>query len=187
MTTIRDGTGSGSLVKVGSDNRLSVRAENVSSLAVASAEGARAFSANTGSARIALTAAAGESAVLYLRNDSESPLSVGGLFASSSQPGVWRFYRNPTGGTITTAGTTISPVQLNFASARQFDGLLKYGASGQTITGGTVLALGYVMQGFRALPLDGAAILTTGSTFGLTFTPDADTLVTATAVVSFLE
>lgn len=176
MARIEDGTGSGFFAKVTSDNKISVQAESIPSLAVASATREDAFVANTGSALFAITTGA-ERGVLYLQNTSPFPLSVGGISASVSATivatapaaGVFRLYRQPSS-SIATVTTPVSPVQLNFASSKGFTGSVLIG-DGSTAYGGggTALALGAVQTGFTELQLAGAAILGTSDSIAVTY------------------
>lgn len=187
MTTIRDGTGNGTFAKVTSDNKLAVKGEIASGLGAASLERQAAFSFNSS---IQLTANnAATSTVCHIQNNSSVSFVLGGIYASSTQPGLWTMYRNPTGGTIISAGTLIDPVQMNFGSAREFDGLFYLGSSsGLTTTGGTAVALGYTPVGFSALPLDGAIVMPTSTTMSLSFFNNSGTnaLVTFSVVGAYV-
>jgi len=187
MTTIKDGTGGGHLVRVTDNNRLAVTSESLSALAVASADRSDAYTATTGTAQIFCANAAGESGVLWIQNASQTQLALSGIYASASANGIWRIYRNPTSGTLLSGGTVVSPTNLNFASAKKFDGEVRYGASGTTATGGTIVALGLVLPGFRILPLEGGLVLSASNSMALTFEPaGTDSSVTATAVLSYV-
>lgn len=48
MTTIRDGTGNGTIARVNSENRLAVTTENFSNIAIASAVRSQAYSIGSG-------------------------------------------------------------------------------------------------------------------------------------------
>lgn len=192
MARIEDGTGTGYAVGVTSTNRLLTSSESVPSLAIASATRSDAFviNSNTGTATGLVTAlvAGTESGVLYIQNNSLFPLSIGGFSAGTSNAGVWKIYKDVTGGTLTSAGTATTPQQLNVASAKTFLGsALRANASGQTVTGGTVVALGYVAAGFQELQLAGALILGQGDTIALTFTPiGANADVCANVICAYL-
>lgn len=186
MARIEDGTGRGYAAAVNGTNRLVVQSESIPSIAIASAEREDAFIATTGQQVSALNAA-GESGVLYLKNLSPSPLAIGGIQASTDQAGIWRLYRQPTGGTLLSGGALISPAQLSFSSSKPFTGEARRGASGLTVTGGSVISLGRVPASFINLELQGAAILGTSDALALTFEPEsADSLVTASIIVAYL-
>jgi hypothetical protein len=185
MTTIRDGTGNGTVARVNSENRLAVTTENFSNIAIASAVRSQAYSVGSGSSSLSLTAAAGESTVLYVKNNSENTLLIDNFAVSGDQAGVWTLYRNPTGGTITTSGTTITPVNLNYSSGGTLDGDAILGADGLTTTGGDVVLRGRVPAAFISLDIKDAIALGNGSVFTLTFTPEADADVTVFALVAY--
>lgn len=192
MARIDDGTGQGFVAGVSSTNRLLVNAESVPSIAIASATRADAYTVNTdtGTATGLVTGlvAGVESGVLYVLNTSGFPLSIGGFFASTTGVGVFKLYKDPTGGTLLSGGTIVLPQQLNVASGKVFIGSARRAnASGQTVTGGSVVALGYVTAGFQELQLAGALILGTNDAVALTFTPiGANADVSGTVVCAYL-
>jgi hypothetical protein len=192
MARIEDGTGFGYVAGVTSTNRLLTSSESVPSLAIASATRSDAFVVNTdtGTATGLITGlvAGTESGVLYIANASPFPLSLGGLSAGSTGAGVWKIYKDVTGGTLLSAGTPTTPSQLNVASSKPFTGsAIRANASGQTVTGGTVVALGYVTAGFNELQLAGALILGQSKAIALTFTPiGANADVTASVICAYL-
>lgn len=187
MTTIRDGTGNSTFAKVTTDNKLSVKGEVASGIAAASLERQGAFSFNS---RVQITANTGATSTLcHIQNNSTTSLVVAGIYASTTQAGLWTMYRNPTGGTILSSGTLTDAVQLNFGSAREFNGLFYVGATGLTTTGGTAVALGYTVAGFAVLPLDGAIVMPTSATLSLAFTNNSGTnaSVTFSVVAAYVE
>lgn len=196
MARIDDGTGQGFAAQVTSTNRLAVSAESIPSIAIASAQRqdafviCTAFASASGLVPDGGTLAIGvESAVLWFQNLSPFPLALGGFSAATSQAGVFKIYRQPgTAGTIVSGGTAVSPTQLNFASSKGFTGLARAtNASGQTLGGGTVVALGLANVGFTELALQGALILGQNDTCGLTFTPSTVAAqVSANAIVAYL-
>jgi hypothetical protein len=192
VARIEDGTGNGYAVGVSSTNRLLTSSESVPSLAIASASRSAAFvvNTNTGTATGLITGlvAATESGVLYIVNSSPFPLSIGGVSAGNTGAGVWKIYKDVTAGTLLSAGTATTPSQLNVASSKPFTGsAIRANASGQTVTGGTVVALGYVAAGFQELQLAGALILGQAKTIALTFTPiGANADVTANVICAYL-
>ena len=185
MARIEDGTGQGNYAAVSETNRILVSAETTSSLAVASATRADAFVAST-EQEVALTA--GTSAILLVKNDSTQPLAVGNISASTDVECVVTLHRDPgTGGTIVSAGTAITPAQLNFGSSKQFAGEAYRGADGQTIGISTdIVALGRIQPGFVLLPLSGAIILNTSDTIGVTVTATAATNIIVNMTLGYL-
>lgn len=191
MARIDDGTGQGFSAQVFSTNRLAVSAEVIPSIAIASLQFESAFVANTGTSPLAVNvagAAPNGYGVLYLQNTSPRPLSIGGLAASTDNAGTFRLWRNPTTGTLISAGTLLSPVQLRFDSNTPFGGVQRIAAAAnQTITNGTVLALGRVGVGYTELQLQGAAILGTSDSVAVTFEPAAaDSLVTLNIICAYI-
>lgn len=192
MARIDDGTGQGFAAAVASTNRLLVNAESVPAIAIASATRADAYTinTNTGTATGLVTGlvAGVESGVLYVLNTSGAPLSIGGFFASTTGVGVFKLYKDVTGGTLPSGGAVALAQQLNVASGKAFGGSARRAnASGLTVTGGSVVSLGYVTAGFQELQLAGALILGTNDAIALTFTPiGANADVTATVVCAYL-
>lgn len=192
MARIEDGTGQGYAAAVTSTNRLSVQAEAIPSIAIASAERQDGYVINTAvvSATGLITGlvAGTESGVLWVRNDSPAPLSIGGIAVGNSAAGVWKLWKSSTGGTVLSGGTLVTPVQLYVPSSKTFTGLAyRANASGQTVGGGTVAALGYSAVGFSELVLQGALILGTSDTLALTFTPiGANGDVSANVIAAYL-
>ncbi len=178
MSKIEDGTGQGYLAAVTSKNKLKVQAESIPSIALASAERQDSFTittaVNSATGLITGLVAGTESGVLWVRNDSLFPLSIGGISAGSTTAGVWKLWRKTTGGTVLSGGTVVTPIQLYVPSSKGFSGVAyRANASGQTVgsSAGNEVALGYVAAGFNELVLQGALILGTSDTIAVTFTP----------------
>lgn len=192
MARIEDGTGTGYAVGVTATNRLLTSSESVPSLAIASATRSDAFVVNssTGTATGLITGlvAGTESGVLYVLNTSPFPLSIGGFSAGNTGAGVWKIYKDVTGGTLISGGTATTPSQLNVSSSKAFTGTaIRANASGQTVTGGSVVALGYVAAGFQELQLAGALIIGQAKSIALTFTPiGANSDVSANIICAYL-
>lgn len=193
MARIEDGTGQGYAAGVTSSNRLSVQAESIPSIAIASGERQDAYVINTAVAASATGLITGlvagtESGVLWVQNNSPAPLAIGGISAGNTGVGVWKVWKSSTGGTVVSGGTLVDPVQLFVASSKGFIGsAYRANASGQTVGGGTVVALGYVAAGFTELVLQGALILGPTDTVALTFTPiGANADVSANMIVAYL-
>lgn len=184
MTTFRDGTGGGYLAKVTNTNRVSVSAESFSGIAVASLDRASAFSVGT-QGTVSITTTGADSAILYLRNDSVSPLVVGGFVVSSTQTGTWTVRRNPTGGTITTSGTALTPINLNFSSGQAASATCFLGANGLTSTGGTVPLNGFTVAGFTVFDTAGAVVLENGAILTLLYNPTVAATISANIICAY--
>lgn len=185
MTTFRDGTGGGYLAKVTSGNRVAVTTENVSAVAVASLERASAFSIGT-QGTVSITTTGADSAILYARNDSPLPLIVGGFVVSSTQTGTWTVRRNPTAGTITSSGTALTPINLNFSSGGAASATCFLGANGLTSTGGTVPLNGFTAAGFTVFDTQGAVVLENGAILTLLYNPTVSAVVTANILCAYV-
>lgn len=134
---IEDGTGTGNIAKVGSDNRVYTYSKGITEYSQSSSDGL-AFNANTG--EIALTTT--DSAVFYLKNNEDKDLHIEGFFVgigavsgTISDPVLIRAWVNPTGGTIVSGASAITVVNRNFGSSRTFDFDCYKGADGNTLTG----------------------------------------------------
>lgn len=184
MTTFRDGTGGGYLAKVTSTNRVAVTTESVTAAAVASLERASAFSIGT-QGTVSITTTGADSAILYVRNDSALPLIIGAFAVSSTQTGTWTVRRNPTAGTITSSGTALTPINLNFSSGGAASATCFLGANGLTSTGGTVPLNGFTVAGFTVLDTQGAVVLENGAILTLLYNPTVSAVVTANILCAF--
>ena len=143
--SIKDGTGSGSLAEVASDNRLQTRAVTKTETQNATKRG-YAFNINTGW----ISSVAADSALIYLENQDDEDFFVDAIavgLKNGSATDVQGIYavKNPTGGTLVDAATDCDMIEnRNFGSARVFDTATKTykaTASGQTLTGGSDFAL----------------------------------------------
>lgn len=165
MTKIRDGAGTGNMVRVTSTNRLSTVSEIQSSFAVISAESGGAFAVST-QATITVGASV-ERGILFVQNDSATPLVIGGFQVGNEGVGIWRAYLNPTG--FSAAGVAVTPQNLNLSSGRTFGGTAERGNGTVTVSGGNVGFLGGVAAGFNELGVEGALILGLGNSVALSF------------------
>ena len=137
---IDDGTGNANQAKVDGENNLHVRSVSTP-IALYAAIQAKSFGVVTGP--ITLTSA-NESGILYvLCSDPVDPLNVLkqlfylGPSTGGSGPARIRVYRNPTGGTLISNGTSLTATNLNFTSSLQPNATIKKGAEGLTVTGGS--------------------------------------------------
>ena len=157
---------------VNSDGQLAVVAETVRQLSAA-AERGDAFYAVTGGF-IALTTTASFSGILYLKNTSTTKnLKIAQLRTCGNVAQQWLMYKKPTTGTLISGGTAIVPENVNFQSGSVFSGDALYGADGDTITDGSILAQWQNGAGHSTHDFDGAIILGTNDTIALTCKPGA--------------
>ena len=152
-------------------------------LTISSQEG-NGFWINTGF--VSLTTTGSFSAILYVKNTSATKdLNISSITFSSDVACQQQAYRNPTGGTITSAGTTLSPANVNFASGSSFGGTALAGVDGSTITGGTVASSVVRPIGVQGVDLAGAVILSTNNSIAFTMKPAAAGTVAISVFVYF--
>ena len=169
---ITDGTGKGNSAGVDRTNRLLVR--NVSeTIFQNAAEEGEAFFIGT---PIITATTAGESALIYIKNNEDNQLVLGSFFliaeaTASGSPNMFRinWYRNPTS---ISSGTAIPALNQNFGSSNTLDADIEYGAEGSTVTGGSLAAtLSFPIGQFNQL--DANLVLEKGSSVVITVTPPA--------------
>jgi hypothetical protein len=170
---IEDGTGSGYKAKVDNQFRLSTDALTVDESVSQTFEGV-AYNVNTGT--INLTSA-NPSATLFLKNDAEDDLVITALFyllgntTGGSGDTLVQIIRNPTAGTIVSAGTDFEAVNRDFGSANSLEATLKKGAEGSTLTDGTVVIESIFSGVGRQTVAVGALVLRPGNSIGYIVTP----------------
>ena len=167
---ILDGTGRGYHSAVNSNNQLEVRAVSQSDLRFDSEVEKNAFYAISGF--VALTTTVSFSGIFYLQNAGPS-VHVHQLRTCGSVSAQWRLIKNPTTGTLISAGTSIPPQNINFTSPTQYDGSVLYGVDGSTIADGDALAQWINGVGHSNTLFDGAIILGNGDTMALEVQPAA--------------
>lgn len=133
------------------------------------------FTVNTGD--ITLTSA-NESGVFHMNNTDSVSWIITRLFfnsgASTGGTGHWRvrIIKNATAGTLITAGTAITPQNLNFGNAKVLTSTALKGAEGDTVTDGiTVINTINPTDSFRLLISNNPFIIEPGSTITATITP----------------
>ncbi len=135
--TIKDGTGSGYLSKVDSENRLHTDAVTRTELQL-SANFGRTW--NVGTGNLTLTEATA-SAVMYIKNTGSKNLVIDlyVILAKASTGGsgdlIVEILRNPTGGTILSTPTSVTPTNMNFGSAASPVANIYSGVEGDTLDG----------------------------------------------------
>ena len=136
---ITDGTGKGNSAGVDATGRLLTRTITESIFQNAAEEGEAFF---IGTPLITATTA-NESALIYIKNNENSPLILGSFFltAENSNATVQMFrvnwYKNPTS---ITGGTSTVALNQNFGSSETLDVDIEYGAEASGIVGGTLSA-----------------------------------------------
>jgi hypothetical protein len=175
MEQIQDGTGSGKLAKVDSDNRLHVRSVTTTSEESASLKGLD-FNLNTGI--ITLTNAT-KTPVFYLKNNEDYDLVIGTLFYTTGESTggsgniLVEVIRNPTAGTIVSNATPIEMnANRNFGSSRSLSVSAYKGATGNTLTDGIKFVESISSTATQRVPVvGGAVIIPKGSSIAIQITP----------------
>lgn len=176
---IIDGTGSGKAAKVSSDNRLHT---------FTLLEWPMESFSHTGDAFalasdfIALTTTASYSGILYLTNTSTTHnIHIDSVRTSSTVGTLWQLLRNPTAGTLISAGTAIVPVNDNFSSGRTISGTAKKGVDAQTVTDGTLLGQWQTgAYGAMERRYEGALVIGTGNSVAVIAKPSGASTVGST-------
>jgi len=136
---ITDGTGKGNSAGVDDTGRLLTRSITETIFENGAEEGEAYFIGTP----LITASTANESALIYIKNNEDSPLILGSFFliAENSNATVQMFrinwYRNPTS---ITGGTATTALNQNFGSSQTLDADIEYGAEGSAIVGGTLSA-----------------------------------------------
>ena len=169
---IKDGL-SGTTARVTSGNRLATSASTQDE------ETTEAISGNTytGSARVTLTSDT-ESGVMYIKNDDSLPWVMSRLFvntgASTGGAGDWalKVKKAVTAGTLISAGSIVTPQNLNFGDAKQLASTVLSGVEGSTVTDGVDVIDSLVpTDNTRVLIVNNPFIVEPGSSVTITVTP----------------
>lgn len=177
-----DGTGSGKAAKVSADNRLHTFSlieypmESFSHLG---------DSFVMSSDFVALTTTASYTGLLYLTNTSATHnIHIERVRSSSIAGCLWQIIKNPTTGTLISAGTALTPVNYSFSSGKTLTGTAKKGVDAQTITDGTLMEQWMTnVYEARERNYDGAIVLATGNSIAVIVKPSVATTVGATLSV----
>ena len=185
MAKIEDGTGRGFVAKVDSANRLVVSADQINEERTATALGeAWAF----GSSLVSFTSSTA-SGVLYLRNTSERDMVVDrfrlmlGTVTGGTGDWLFRFVRNPTGGTLISNAVTAGITNLNHASSSEPVGEYYRGVQGDTVTGGSGGSFPFKSSGDGQYVIPNTRLLPKGSSIAIQITPPPGTTAAQMFVV----
>jgi hypothetical protein len=178
-TTIQDGTGTKFKVKINSDNRLLSQTISESEFDHSVGRGV-AYNINT---EFLTITGSSEVPLLYIRSTAERDLVLNAWFigtdadsGTATRLSLMRVYKNPTSGTIISSGTDITPVNRNFGSSNEFEGVAKKGGDGFTVSGYETTPILYQTQGtkqrnFGTVQLvltKGSSVVVTYQQYGLT-------------------
>ena len=175
MTFVLKSGTTGSTAEVDSRNRLQTFATVETASTYAAAVSGDLFNINTET--ITLTSGS-PSSVLYMKNTDSVIWIFSRIFynaeVSTGGTGGWlaEVLANPTAGTLISGGTTITPHNLNFGSAKELTATTLKGAEGDTLTDGVVRVSTIVpSSGSRVLIGFDSVILEPGSSIGVRVTP----------------
>lgn len=179
------------------NNRLNVTGVAISQYELESFTGS-AFNINT--EYLTIDGADGESALLYVKNNSDNDLSIQGWFIGTlalggtptDQP-LFKVYFNPSGGTIITDANAVSVINRNGGSSETFGDIIAYSAtaSGKTFTGQDPTAVLFQQQGANSRAFGNVFLtLPKGSSIVVTCNPNTTaggTLKLYTGFTGFLD
>ena len=188
---VKDGTGTGNVARVDSENKLAVRAVQETEFEKA-VLGGRAFNINTEFLTITSDT---EHALLYIKNNEDRPLIVAAWFigtdagTNGANLGLVRTYYNPTGGTIISGGTDLTPVNRNAGNSRTLVADVKAGGQGFTFTGQDTPAVLYQTQTVSSRVFGNVfLVLPKGSSLVATYDPNgAETINIYTGFQVYVE
>lgn len=134
---------------------------------------------------ISLTTTASYTGVLYLTNSSVTHnIHIERLRSSSTVGCLWYTVKNPTAGTLISAGTAVVPVNYNFSSGRTLTGTAKKGVDAQTVTDGTWMEQWQTnVYDSRERQYDGAIVIGAGNSIAVLAKPSAAATVGVTLSV----
>jgi hypothetical protein len=172
---LKDGK-TGNTAEVDTNNKLKTFSTSQPEETTSALEG-DTFTINTGD--ITLTTAS-ESGVFFVENTDIVPWILTRLFfnvgTSTSGTGHWRLriLKNVSAGTLVSAGTAVTPQNLNFGQAKTLTSTSLKGVEGSTVTDGTEVINSIVpTDAIRVLISDNPIIVEPGSTYTVAITPQA--------------
>lgn len=171
--TVKDGTGTGKLAKVGGDNRLHTESVTAAESLQAAKE-SDAYNINTG-----LISITGDATLVYVKNNEDKDLIIEAIALGSfegithSDDPYITIVRNPTGGDLILDATAVSMNQnRNFGSANTLSVDAYKGKVSGTLTGGNDLAILQATPGSRSYYTINL-VLEKGSSMGVKLTANA--------------
>jgi hypothetical protein len=163
MFILQSGTGNGKSAGITDKNQLLTRSVVSGSLFEA-AEVGDAYIIPTDF--VSLTA--GTTGLLYWKVHPEMT-HLNHITVASDVVAKVRLWRDVTAGTLITAGTAVSPVNMNSGSGNEFDGDALQGADGQTVTDGVLTHTALCPANATVhLPFDDAFLMGANATFAVT-------------------
>lgn len=120
---------------------------------------------------VPLTTTGAFSGILYLKNTTSLQLRVSSIRTCGLTNQEWKLIRNPTAGTLISAGTALAPGNLLFSSGREFQAEAKVGVDGHTVTDGALLAQWINAVGHSREEFQGSITLDQNNTLALVCKP----------------
>lgn len=180
---VEDGSGTGRTVFVNKENKLLVEAETITHLMAHTRLGETFYIATD---FIALTSTGVFNGLLYVRNDGERLLEIHSIRLSGSVLHRAKLIKNPTTGTLISAGAAATPENLNTQSAAAFLGTTKKAASdGQTVTDGVHWSQAVLAAGATNFEFNGAMVIGPGDSFAVVTKPSASGDFGVTVLVAY--
>jgi hypothetical protein len=171
--SILDGKGSGKEAQVSTLNKLKTDGISQTYFAYHTLAGA-GYMVSTGEINLTTD---GASAICYVKNNENRELVMDSFNvcqeATTGGTGntLIELIKNPSTGTLISAGTAISAGNKNFGSANTLDADITKGAEGSTITNGTTLLTYYASTPSRLLYKEGPIVLEKGNSLAVRITP----------------
>lgn len=168
--SLKDGTGSAREAKIDSNNKLQTKSVAITEQQQQAKKG-KSYQVGTGI--FGLTDAS-ESAIMLITNNENEDILISGInimskaFTGSSDNVI--LTKMFLGSTDITSSTILPALNNNFGSSRVLDAIIKVGAQGSTIVGGTAVGAFFVPVN-TFFNTDVAWILPKGTSIGITFTP----------------
>ena len=134
---------------------------------------------------VALATTASYTGLLYISNTSTKDLTISSVRSSGTAAQQWRMIKNPTTGTLISAGTDVVPVNTHFGSGTLAVADVKKGSDAQTITDGDLMGQWANAAATMLLEFDGSIIITPGASFALEVKPSVASDVGTTILGSF--
>lgn len=106
-------------------------------------------------------------AILYFKNTSTKDYFIDRVKFCASSASHFRFYANPTSGSIISTGTELTPVNCNFASTKNWTGVAKTGGMGFDFVDGDLFNQTFLSGGFGEFEYNGTIQVGPGQSFGI--------------------
>jgi len=171
MPTVIKAGDSGYTLDVNEFNQAEVNAVSAPLMSYASQKGQVFWFASD---FISLTTTGSFSGILYIKNTHKTKLFyIDFLRTCQTAVARWKIIKNPTTGTLISAGTTTTPQNSHFTSGTSFTGTVLKGADAKTITDGDTAGTWINGVGHSIQRFDGALVLPPTTSVALVVKPTA--------------